>query len=145
MLSVTSSYIALLHASGHSLAQSHTAYLPPLPLAPFQYSVIGRLSSLQAITHSPTLVSSMLTTVLKAAAQQKAKELALQQVEQQVLQQVEQQAQVQAIGPSSSDAVQQCPDWLQEITNKVQTAANEGKDVARYLILKDLLHLVRTQ
>ena len=143
MLSLTREYRLLLRYGGNSLYLTHPKDLPPVPLAPFEYTLLGRLSSLQCLADHGYLLSNIKSVAVKTALKKcqqppqvsanpsgvisaAAAERALQTHRQRTPEELE------AVARAASN-----PPWMPEL---VQSMLDNPDRPCRYIIVEDLLH-----
>jgi hypothetical protein len=129
MLAASQGYLSLLQASGHPLFHTHAVQCPPIPLAPFSYSLLGRLSSLGVLRHGSALLHAVRQVSVKTALKKAQPRLLPGQVVRPNALTAHQLAAV-------ADAAQN-PPWLPELAAHV---AAHPAEPCRYMIMEDLLH-----
>jgi hypothetical protein len=127
MLSLSPEYIQLLHASKQPLSLTHELQCPPiLPLAPFAYTLLGRLSSLGTLRHGAALVAAVRDVNVKTALKKSTPRSSTGIRDQ--------------LTPSELTAVADAaknPPWLPELASHVLLHPNES---CRYVLIEDQLH-----
>lgn len=127
MLNLTHDYKLLLRFGGNQLSATHPQQLPPVPLSPFAFTILGRLSSLQGVTDGHALIANIQAFSVKMALKK--------------AQEAQARLQLQAHTPEELAAVArdaENPFWLPEIQRHVQ---QHGVDQpCRYILVEDLLH-----
>jgi hypothetical protein len=142
MLNLTREYKLLLRYGGNPLSATHPQQLPPIPLSPFAFSVLGRLSSLQEIADGTSLIANIQAVSVKTA---------LKKAQQPPHQSAHPSGHIapgqlaamrpQARTPEELAAVARAaenPFWLPEIKQHVQQQGDVQP--CRYIIVEDLLH-----
>lgn len=142
MLNLTREYKLLLRYGGNPLSATHPQQLPPVPLSPFAFAVLGRLSSLQGVADGTALIANIQAVSVKTA---------LKKAQQPPQQSAHPSGHIapgqlaalrpQARTPEELAAVARAaenPFWLPEIQRHVKEQGNAQP--CRYIIVEDLLH-----
>lgn len=142
MLSLSREYKLLLRCSNNPLFMTHLQRIPHVPLSPFAFSVIGRLSSLQGVVDGPALIANIRAVSVRMALKKAQTPLhpsahpsghiAPGQLEA-MRPEVRTPEEMSAIVRAAEN-----PLWLPEIERHVQ---EHGVDhPCRYITVEDLLH-----
>jgi len=132
----------MLAYGGNPLARNHKQLVPPIPVAAFAYSVLGRLSNLQGVVHGPALIANIKAVSVKTALK-KAQEPTLPsahpsgRIAPGQLDVVRPQART----PEELAAVARAaenPFWLPEIQRHVEMYGDTSQ--CRYMVFEDPLH-----
>jgi len=141
MLSLTREYRLLLRYGGNSLYLTHAKDLPPVPLAPFEFTILGRLRSLQPLAEHGYLLSNIKSVSVKTALKkcQQAPQVSANpsgviSAAQRALQptRVRTPEELEAVARAASN-----PPWMPEL---VQSMLTHPDRPCRYIIVEDLLH-----
>jgi hypothetical protein len=120
MLRLSNEYIGLLHHARNRLAHQHEQLIPPLPIEPFRFCIVGRLSTLQLASAREDLLRQIRAMCVKTAIRK---------------------CQGQRAGGRQHDldavaVAAENPPWLQEVDQQ-----SAGQPLScRYLLIEDLLH-----
>jgi hypothetical protein len=140
MLSLSSDSHHLLRAAGVLSPQNYEQLRPPVPLWPFGFTLVGRLSSLGALRHPVALLAAVrqvsVKTALKKATPQARAQLQQQHNPQERLLHAA-AAPLSAAQLSALKSEAENPRWLDEVARHV--TAHPDSPV-RYLLLEDPLH-----
>jgi hypothetical protein len=134
MLSLSPEYVKLLGLGGHPLHELHPLHLPPLPLSPYAYCVVGRLSLLQCINNTSRLITGIKAFSVETAIK-KCQNAPLPSAHPSG-RIVPYQQPAEPVDIDAAATAAENPEWLREIESSMR-----GSDLkVRYLNIEDLLH-----
>jgi len=143
MLSLTREYRLLLQYGGNPLYHTHAKDLPPVPLAPFEFALLGRLSSLQSLADHGYLLSNIKSVAVKTALKKCQQPPQVSANPSGVISAAAAQRALQTNRvrtPEELEAVARAaanPPWMPEM---VDSMIAHPERPCRYIIFEDLLH-----